>query len=172
MGRRGSFTANIVCTLCNELRQGIGVEMSRAIALQVRKSAVLRFLSCKRVPPAGQPSEEVSESQLRDIFAGEQLLEKVFRPLFVFYANSRMPAVDEVKLNRDEVASARGKGALVEELGVRLSRVQGPSRFRGVVHVKDCLDIVGEDDVDVETASHTDWCVSKTILFNDDPTQT
>lgn len=60
-----------------------------------------------------------------------------------------MPAVDEVKLNGDLVAGAHWEGALVVELGVRLSRVQGPRRVGGVVHIKNCLYIVREDDVDV-----------------------
>lgn len=77
-----------------------------------------------------------------------------------------MPAIDEVELDRDLVADAHGEDALVEDLGEGLARVQNQARVRSVVHVEDCPDVVGEDDVDVEAARDAYWSAKKYFNHN------
>jgi hypothetical protein len=75
-----------------------------------------------------------------------------------------MPAIDEVELDGDLVADAHGEAGLVEDLGEGFARVQNPAGIRSIVHVEDCLDVVGKDDVDIEAACDPYCPVNKTTL--------
>ena len=82
-------------------------------------------------------------------------MEELLRPFLVFRANVGMPAVDKVELNGDLIAGAHGEAALVEDFGEGLTRIQDPAGIWGVVQIEDRPGVVGEDDVDVETACDT-----------------
>ena len=72
--------------------------------------------------------------------------------------------VEQYLLDGDLVADTHGEAGLVEDLGEGLAWVQNPGGVRSVVHVEDCLDVVGEDDVYVEAACDSYWRVSKAIV--------
>lgn len=163
-GKEGALTAHIVGTLRDEFCQVLCVEGAGAVALQICKSAGLRFLGHEVLLPLAHSCEEFSEGQFSDVLAWKQLLEEALRLFLVFSADSGMPAVDEVELDGDLVADAHGEAGLVEDLREGLAWVQNPAGVRSVVHVEDCPDVVGEDDVDVKATCHAYWLVSKATL--------
>ncbi len=73
-----------------------------------------------------------------------------------------MPSVDHVELGAHLVSNPAGRALRVKDLRKILAWVQSPVRWDGIaVEIQDGAEVVGQDDVDVETA-----CDAVTMKFD------